>query len=132
MGLLHEERVGRLALLDDVAHPRVLPVTYVIAAGSVWTAVDDKPKVVAGPDVARVRFLRERPQAAFLVDRYDDDWERLAWVQVLGAVDVLEVDVLPEALAALRAKYGPYAERPPRGPLLRLVPERCLCWRAAG
>jgi hypothetical protein len=36
------------------------------------------------------------------------------------------------ALDALQARYRAYRERPPRGPLLILRPERVLSWRAAG
>ena len=47
------------------------------------------------------------------VDVYDDDWSRLAWVQLLGKVDVLPVDSAPEAMEALAGKYAPYAARTP-------------------
>lgn len=128
--LLERSRVAHLALLDDADHPRVLPVTFGLAAGSLWSAVDDKPKRVSGPELARVRFLRQCPQAALCVDHYDDDWSRLAWVQVLGTVDVIEVAAGRPGMDVLAAKYAPYRERPPEGPLLRLIPQRALCWRA--
>jgi len=127
--LLDEARVARLGLLDADGHPRVLPVTYAVLAGTVWSAIDDKPKRRPGAELARVRWLRERPRAALTVDRYDDDWSRLAWVQVLGAVDVLDVEGHEPALDALAARYAPYRERRPAGPLLRLVPARMLWWR---
>jgi PPOX class probable F420-dependent enzyme len=126
--LLETSRSGHLGLLDQDDRPRVLPVTFAVADGALWSAVDDKPKRVPGKDLARVRFLRRRPEAALTVDRYDDDWTRLAWVQALGRVTVLDAD--DRALDALRAKYPPYRERPPAGPLLRLDVERALCWRA--
>jgi PPOX class probable F420-dependent enzyme len=129
-GLLAVERVARLAYVDDGDRPRVLPVTFALAAGAVWSAIDEKPKRAREP--ARVRYLERRPKAALLVDRYDDDWTRLAWVQLLGRVEVLAVDRAPEAIEALAAKYEPYARRTPPGPLLRLTVERALHWRAAG
>jgi PPOX class probable F420-dependent enzyme len=101
-----------------------------VAGGAVWSAIDEKPK--RSPEPARVAYLRRRPEASLLVDRYDDDWSRLAWVQLLGRVDVLPAGDSPEAMAALAAKYEPYAERTPPGPLLRLTVERTLHWRAAG
>ena len=128
--LLSSERVARLAYVDDEDRPRVLPVTFAVADGAVWSAIDEKPKRT--PEPARVAYLRRRPEAALLVDVYDDDWTRLAWVQLLGRVDVLPVDSSPEAMAALAAKYEPYANRTPPGPLLRLTVERTLHWRAAG
>jgi len=128
--LLEAERVARLAYLDDDGRPRVLPVTFAVAADAVWSAIDEKPKRTAEP--ARVRFLSRRPEAALVADRYDDDWSRLAWVELLGRIDVVAVESSPDAQAALAAKYEPYARRTPPGPLLRLTVERTLHWRAAG
>lgn len=127
--LLDQARVARLAYLDGDARPRVLPVTFAVADGAVWSAIDDKPK--RRPEPARVDHLRRRPEASLLVDEYDDDWTRLAWVQLLGRVDVLPIDAGREAIAALAAKYPQYADRTPPGPLLRLTVERALHWRAA-
>ena len=128
--LLATERVARLAFVDAGDHPRALPVTFAIADGLVWSAIDEKPKRSAEP--ARLRYLERRPEAALLVDVYDDDWSRLAWVQLLGRIEVAPIDSSPEAMEALAAKYEPYAARTPPGPLLRLSVERALHWRAAG
>jgi PPOX class probable F420-dependent enzyme len=130
--LLDEARVSHLALLDERDRPRVLPVTFAVWDGAVWTAVDEKPKRVAGEELARVRFLRRRPHAALCVDRYDDDWSRLAWVQLLCRVEVVQAPDAPAALDALAARYRAYRDRRPAGPLLRLEPERALHWTAAG
>ena len=64
----------------------MLPVTFAVWEGAVWSAIDRKPKRSGEP--ARVRRLRRRPEAALLVDRYDDDWSRLAWVEARGTVSV--------------------------------------------
>jgi PPOX class probable F420-dependent enzyme len=128
--LVERARVGRLAYLDGDDRPRVLPVTFAIAGGAVWSAIDEKPKRRAEP--ARVEYLRRRPDASLLVDEYDDDWAKLAWVQMLGRVEVIAAGDAPEAMEALAAKYAQYAARRPPGPLLRLGVERTLQWRAAG
>jgi PPOX class probable F420-dependent enzyme len=128
--LLDSSRVGRLAFVDDAERPRVLPVTYARAEGAIWSVIDDKPK--RSPEPARVRFLRRRPEAALCVDMYHDDWSRLAWVQLIGSVEVLPVERGAAGMDALVAKYEPYAERRPPGPLLRLSVERALSWRATG
>jgi PPOX class probable F420-dependent enzyme len=127
--MLRTERVGRLGLLDDHNQPRVLPVTFALAEGALFSAIDNKPKTSREP--ARLRYLRRRPEAALTVDRYDDDWTKLAWVQVLGRVELLGLGDAPRAMEALAAKYEPYRRDPPPGPLLKLVPERVLHWRAA-
>jgi PPOX class probable F420-dependent enzyme len=128
--LLETARVGRLGLLDEEGAPRVLPVTFAWAEGRIWSAIDRKPKRSGEP--ARLRFLRRDPRATLTVDRYSDDWEELAWVQVLGRVEIIDVAEGTGGLAALREKYEPYREEAPPGPLLCLEPQRCLWWRAAG
>ena len=128
--LLADERRGHLGLLDGEGAPRVLPVTYAVFDGCVWSAVDHKPKRVEGSELARVRWLRADPRSAFTVDRYDDDWDHLAWVQLLGATQVLEAERHGAVLDALAERYPQYRERRPEGPLLRLRPERARCWRA--
>ncbi len=128
--LLERECVGHLGLIDDDGHPRVLPVTFARAGGVLASAVDEKPKRAPGAELARVRWLRRRPLAALTVDHYDDDWSRLAWVQALGSIDVADVADHPQVLAALQAKYAPYRDRVPPGPMLLLRPQRVLWWRA--
>ena len=129
--MLGAARVGHLGLIDDRDRPRVLPVTFAVAGDELVSAIDDKPKRVRAEDVARVRYLRRRPQASLAVDVYDDDWSRLAWVQLTGSVEISEAGEQPEAVEALRSKYDQYRDRPPGGPLLRLHPESAVCWRAS-
>jgi len=121
--------VGRLGLVDGEGAPRVLPVTFAVAEGRIWSAIDQKRKRTEEP--ARLRFLRRDPRAALTVDRYSDDWDQLAWVQVLGSVRILDFADGAAGLAALTAKYEQYREETPPGPLLALDPQRYLWWRAA-
>lgn len=130
--LLSEVPVAHLGVLDGDGHPRVLPVTFAVAAGAIWSAVDEKPKRRAGEQLARVRWLRARPQSTITIDRYDDDWTRLAWVQLIGVTAVVDAAGQDEVLAALAERYAPYRGAPPPGPLLRLTPSRAVCWRAQG
>ena len=130
-GMLDAGRVARLAFVDDGERPRVLPVTFALVAGEVWSAIDDVKRKRSGAEPARVRYLRRRPEAALVVDVYSDDWSKLAWVQLLGRVEVVEAAGASAALDALADKYPPYRESPPPGPLLRLRPDRALSWRAS-
>ena len=130
LDVIRAERVARLAFVDEDDRPRVLPVTFAVAAGAVWSAIDEKPK--RRPEPARVRRLRRRPEAALCIDVYSDDWAQLAWVQLLGRVEWLSVEQGRQGMTALASKYAPYAERTPPGPLMRLAVERALYWRATG
>jgi PPOX class probable F420-dependent enzyme len=132
MALLEDSRVAHLGLLDDDGRPRVLPVTYALSEGLLVSAVDHKRKRLAGERLARVRWLRARPQAALTIDRYDEDWTALAWVQAIGRMSVIDAARAPAAIAALTERYEPYRTQPPAGPVLALTPERVLWWRASG
>jgi PPOX class probable F420-dependent enzyme len=129
--LLDEVRVAHLGVLDAGGRPRVLPVTFAVQGTCVWSAIDHKPKRRPGQELARVGWLRERPDSALTVDRYDDDWTRLAWVQLLGVTEVVGMDDQPDALGALEERYSQYRNRPPQGPLLRLTPNRVIYWTAS-
>ncbi len=129
--LLEDSRVARLGLLDSDDRPRVLPITFAIAGGRIWTAIDSKPKR-PGREPARIDFLRRRPDVAVMFDRYEEDWSRLAWVQVLGNAGIHEIEEQDEALAALAEKYEPYRDEPPLGPLIGIEPRRVLAWRSHG
>ena len=101
------------------SEPRVQPITFARVESTIVSAIDDKPK---RGTPARVARLRAHPRAALTVDRYDADWTRLAWVQLLGDVTIEPVD--RQALAALQARYPHYRDHPPPGPLLRLRPDK--------
>jgi PPOX class probable F420-dependent enzyme len=130
--LLERSRVARLGVLDDDGNPRVLPITYAVAGRMLVSAIDHKRKQVHGERLARVRWLRSRPQASVTVDRYDDDWTKLAWIQAIGSIEILDAASAPEAIAALTERYEPYRTQPPAGPVLALTPERLLWWQASG
>jgi PPOX class probable F420-dependent enzyme len=128
--LLEEVKVAHLGLLDEDGHPRVQPVTFARVGDTIVSAIDDKPKRRRGELPARVRRLQRHPRVALTIDRYDDDWTRLAWVQFLGDVTIEPIDAT--ALDALQRRYPAYRTRPPQGPVLKLRPERVLSWRSAG
>jgi PPOX class probable F420-dependent enzyme len=128
--LLDTARVGRLGIVDDENRPRVLPVTFAIAGGALVTAIDHKPKHLPPERLARVRWLRAKPRAALTVDHYEEDWSRLAWVQAIGTVTILQAIDAPEHLKALTSRYPQYRDRVPAGPVISLLPDRMLWWRA--
>jgi PPOX class probable F420-dependent enzyme len=122
--------VARLGVADEEGAPRVLPVTYAVLQNTIVTAIDHKRKEVPADRLARVRWIRARPRVALTVDRYDDDWSQLQWVQALGPITILEAGDAPEAIAALTERYASYRNQAPGGPVLSLAPDRVLWWRA--
>lgn len=122
--------VARLATLRPDGAPRLVPVTFVLLDGLVCSAVDEvKPKTTTR--LARLADVRRDPRVGLVVDHYADDWSALWWVRVDGTAAVHEDGALRErALAALAAKYPPYADAPPDGVLLIVTPGRWTGWAA--
>src|SRR5262245_53936393 len=83
-------RVARLATADAAGQPHVVPIVFATDGQRLYTPVDDKPKRVAPDELKRVRNLRVNPQVAVVVDEYDEDWTRLAWLMVTGRGEVVE------------------------------------------
>jgi len=112
--ILGAERVGRLATSDSQGRPHVVPVVFALAGDRVFLPIDHKPKRAATPErLRRVRNLRANPQASLLVDHYEEDWRRLAWVRVDGTVELItEGPLYREAVARLEEKYPQYREHP--------------------
>ena len=86
---LDKSRVGHLATADATGAPHVIPVCYAADEGTLYITVDEKPKRRDVP-LKRVRNILDNPQAAFVVDRYDEDWSRLGWVMLRGSAEILE------------------------------------------
>ncbi|MFR9801301.1 TIGR03668 family PPOX class F420-dependent oxidoreductase [Pseudonocardia sp. RS010] len=123
--------VARLATLRDDGTPRLVPITFALVDGLVCSAVDEvKPK--RGPRLARLADVARDPRAAVVVDEYTDDWARLWWVRVDATAAVHEEgDLRERALDALQAKYPPYRDARPRGPVLVLTPTAIRGWSAS-
>lgn len=122
--------VGRLATLRADGTPRLVPVTFVLLDGLLWSAVDDvKPK--RDTRLARLADVARDPRTALLVDHYADDWTQLWWVRIDATAQVRDASDAGPALAALAAKYPRYRAAPPPGPVLALTPTRWAGWSAS-
>jgi PPOX class probable F420-dependent enzyme len=106
--LLEQGRVGRLATLDASGRASVVPIVYVLIGDELWSPIDGKPK--RGGELARMRNIRRDPRVSVLVDHFDEDWQRLWWIQLRGLARVERAG--PPALAALVAKYPQYRTVP--------------------
>ena len=129
-------RTATLATIAPDGRPRLIPICFVLerAAPVVWTPLDDKPKRSDDPrDLARVRDIVARPAVSIIVDRWDEDWDRLAWVRIHGQATLAEPGTADHevAVSALRAKYPRYADhRLESRPMIRIVIESATSWGA--
>ena len=128
-------RVARLATADAGGVPHVVPVCYALIGDSFYVTIDEKPK---RPDtrgtrgMKRLRNIMENPDVAAVVDRYDDDWSRLAWVMLRGRAEILDRgDEHDRAQAVLRERYPQYrAMRLEPLPVIALRIARVNAWGA--
>ena len=127
-------RVARLATADASARPHVVPVCFAIAAGSAYVTLDRKPKRAGARELKRVRNLRENPRAALVVDRWDEDWDRLAWIMLRGRAAVLVGGAEHDrAQDALRERYPQYRAMDIAGlPVIAVRIERVNAWGDLG
>ena len=101
-------RVGHLATAEPGGMPHVVPVCFALLGETLYITIDEKPKRRDRP-LKRVRNILDNPSAAFIVDRYDEDWARLGWVMLRGAAEILDAgDEHDRAQAALRTRYLQY------------------------
>ncbi len=138
--LLAEARRATLATIASDGLPRLVPICYAVhpAEAVLYVAIDEKPKRTSDPHrLARVRDVVADPRVSVLVDRWDEDWARLAWLRCEGRASLLEpgIDRRHEraeraaAIVALRARYPAYAAHDlEHALLLRLEITRTSTW----
>jgi PPOX class probable F420-dependent enzyme len=136
-------RTATLATMAPSGRPRLVPICFVVGDDSpgpngrprIYSPLDDKPKRSDDPhELGRVQDLLVLPDATLLVDRWSEDWSRLAWVRLDCRGELLEPeprerDEHAAAVAALREKYRQYAaQRLEDRPVIRLTVDRVVAW----
>lgn len=132
---LEAHRLGHLATVAPDGSAHVMPVCYAVDDAAIYFVADAKPKRRPARALQRLVNVRANGRAALVVDDYDEDWTRLAWVLVRGRASVVEdATAHAAALARLRARYPQYRamplDDPAEHPIVRIVPERVRTWRA--
>lgn len=127
-------RVARLATVDEVGHPHVVPIVYAFDGSRLFTPIDEKPKRVGAYDLQRVRNILANPDVAVIIDEYSDDWTQLAWIQIRGTATLHQPNETPaweSGVALLHEKYPQYASMPlTERPIIVVTPEHVVSWQA--
>lgn len=133
LGFLARTRHGHLATADASGAPHLVPVCFAVTAEegriSAYVTIDEKPKRTDIP-LKRVRNILENPQVALTVDRWDEDWTRLAWIMLRGPAEILADGAEHDAAQdVLRNKYPQYRtmDLAPL-PVIALRVARVLAW----
>jgi PPOX class probable F420-dependent enzyme len=119
--------VARLATVGADGAPHLVPITFAVEGELIFTAVDFKPKSTAR--LQRLQNIGREPRVSLLADRYSDEWGELWWVRVDGRASLLaDADAVRHPIDVLAARYAPYRERRPDGPVIVIRAERWAGW----
>jgi PPOX class probable F420-dependent enzyme len=80
----------------------------------------------------RIRNILAHPDVCVLVDRYDEDWSRLAWIQIRGQATLVTDDAEgAPGLAGLIERYPQYrAMDLVAAALLCIEPQHIVAWQS--
>ena len=128
--LIRSARVAHLATADKNGRPHVIPICYVFDGKCFYSPIDEKPKRNTGRELKRIRNIRENPNVALDIDRYDEDWRRLAYMLIFGKARVLRAGKThQQVVKLLRRKYPQYRtmaihERP----MISITSKQIVVW----
>lgn len=128
---LQAQRTATLATADADGAPHALPVCFLADTGTIYIAIDQKPKSGDPRALKRLRNIQANPQVALVADRYDDaDWSRLGWVMVRGKAELLEGGAeYADAQAKLTVRYPQYRAMDLEGlPVIAIRIEKVTSW----
>ena len=119
-----------MATADADGAPHAVPICYAFDGSHLYSVIDLKPKRVAARGLKRVRNILANPRVAIVIDDYDEEWERLAYVLIHGPAEVLEEgEEQRRAVTLLREKYQQYRDMDIEGAtVIKVTVERVIPW----
>jgi len=123
-------RIARLATADEKGRPHVIPICFALDGKQLFSPIDEKPKKAAPLRLKRIRNIRANPRVAVVIDRYEENWQRLAYVLITGRAKILMRGARHKrAVRLLRKKYPQYRKMRLEGrPIIRIIPTGYKCW----
>jgi PPOX class probable F420-dependent enzyme len=121
-----------LATADKTGRPHVIPICFALDGKELYSPIDEKPKKAAPLRLKRIRNIRANPHVAVVIDRYDEDWRRLAYVLIVGKAKLLMRGARHKrAVRLLRKKYPQYKKmRLEERPMIQITPLQWKSWEA--
>jgi PPOX class probable F420-dependent enzyme len=128
--LLRSARLAHLATADAQGQPHVVPICFVFDGKTFYSPIDAKPKRLAPRKLKRLRNIRENPQVSLVIDHYQENWTRLAYVLIFGKARLLASGKKhQDAVRLLRIKYGQYRSMDlGHRPIIAIRPLRITYW----
>ena len=123
-------RIAHLATADANGQPHVIPICFVFDGKNFYSSIDEKPKRVSPVKLKRLRNIAENSNVALVIDRYDEDWRKLAYVLIFGKARLLRRGKThQQVVKSLRRKYGQYrAMAIQERPMIAIMPKQIVVW----
>jgi PPOX class probable F420-dependent enzyme len=130
--LVRSARVAHFATADANGQPHVIPICFVFDGKEFFSPIDEKPKRTTPQRLKRLKNIRENPQVSLVIDRYDEDWTKLAYILVMGTARILTSGQRHrKAVTLLRRKYRQYRSMAIHNrPMIAIRPKRVITWGA--
>ena len=128
--LIRTARVAHLATSDKSGQPHVIPICFVYDGKCFYSPIDEKPKRTVPKKLKRLKNIRENPKVSLVIDRYDEDWRKLAYVLVFGKARILQSGAKHRsAVQLLRKKYPQYRSMAIEArPMIVIAANRIVSW----
>ena len=132
---IERARVARLATVDYTSKPHLVPVVFVFDGNHFFIPIDQKRKTVKPPRLKRIKNIQDNPNVALLIDRYSEDWTKLAFVMIQGKASIITSKTqgnipVQEAYKKLTTKYKQYQKIGLSEMCIIIKPEKVTSWRA--
>ena len=130
LAFLRSARTAHLATSDKSGQPHVIPICFVFDGKQFYSPIDEKPKQTVPSKLKRLKNIRVNPQVALVIDRYDEDWRKLAYVLVFGKARIVQSgEKHRSAVKLLRRKYRQYrAMAIDERPMIAITANRIVSW----
>jgi PPOX class probable F420-dependent enzyme len=130
LAFIRSARLAHLATADGSGVPHVIPICFVFDGKQFYSPIDEKPKRAAPQKLKRLRNIKENPQVSLIIDRYDEDWNKLAYVLVFAKARILSSgERHRKAVRLLRGKYHQYRRMAiDRRPIICVTPRAIRSW----
>jgi len=107
--LVRAARVAHLATASSTGQPLVIPICFAFDGKEFFSPIDEKPKRISPHKLKRLRNIEENSQVSLVIDRWDEDWRKLAYILVSGGARILlSGQKHRRAVSLLRRKYRQY------------------------
>jgi PPOX class probable F420-dependent enzyme len=132
---IERARVARLATVDYASKPYLVPVVFVFDGNHFFIPIDQKRKTVKPQKLKRIKNIQDNPNVALLIDKYNEDWTKLAFVMIQGKASIITSKTqgniqLQEAYKKLTTKYRQYQKIRLSEMCIIIKPEKVVSWGA--